>query len=152
MRSSVLLAVLILLLAASPAAAQAWFGQTLPGPASDGTVPAFDTVHTDIAAQPALFGPGPKDPTLAGHRIKEDLRTIVGFSLKSRADGDFLWGRISGMPAYYATATWAVEQLKAAGLKDAHLEDFTAALTIPIAGEVRVFGTSDFGVGTARSE
>jgi hypothetical protein len=138
----------IQLLVASSASAQAWFGQTLPGPANDGTVPAYDTVHTDIAAQPAVFGPGPKDPAMAGHRMKEDLRTIVGFSLKSRANGDFLWGRISGMPAYYETAAWAVEQLKTAGLKDAHLEDFTAALTIPVAGEVRVLGNSNFGAGT----
>jgi hypothetical protein len=101
-------AVAIQLLVASSIAAQAWFGQMLPGPASDGIVPALDTVHTDIAAHPAAFGPGPKDPGMAGRRMKEDLRTIVGFSLKSRANGDFLWGRISGMPAYYDTAKWAV--------------------------------------------
>jgi hypothetical protein len=127
---------------------QAWFGQLLPGPASDGIAPPYDTTHTDIGAYPAVFGPGPKNPVMAGRRVKEDLRTIVGFSLKSRANGEFLWGRISGMPAYYDTAKWAVEQLKAAGLKDAHLEDFTTTLTVPIAGEVRVLGNSDFGVGT----
>jgi len=146
------LAVIPLLVASlpaqTPATSTAWFGQMLPGPASDGLAPAFDTVHTDIGAQPAIFGPGPKDPELAGRRIKDDLRTIVGFSLKSRANGDFLWGRISGLPPYHETAAWAVAQLKAAGLKDAHLEDFTTTLTIPVAGEVRLLGNRDFGAGT----
>jgi hypothetical protein len=126
----------------------AWFGQPLPGPASDGMTPAFDTVHTDIASAPAAFGPGPKDPELDGRRIKTDLRTIVGFSLTSKAKGDFLWGRISGTPEYYETASWAVEQLKKAGLNDAHIEDFTANLTIPVAGEVRLIGSTEFGAGS----
>jgi hypothetical protein len=133
----------------APAAATAWFGQTLPGPVSDGVAPPFDTVRTDLPAQPAAFAPGPRDPELHGQRIKDDLRTIVGFSLKSRGNGDFLWGRISGMPAYHDTVTWAVEQLRAAGLKDARLEEFTAPLTIPVAGEVRLVGSPAFGAGTA---
>src|SRR5262249_28677631 len=125
-----------------------WFGQPLPGPASDGVTPAFDTLHTDIGPAPAAFGPGPKDPQLQGERIKADLKTIVGFSLKSKSKGDFLWGRISGTPEYYETAQWAVEQLKKAGLKDAHIEDLTATLTIPVAGEVRVIGNAEFGAGS----
>jgi peptidase M28-like protein len=132
----------------NPPAAKAWFGQPLPGPANDGVTPAFDTVHTDIPAVAATFAPGPKDPELQGQRIKTDLRTIVEFSLKSKAKGDFLWGRISGTPEYYETAQWAVEQMKKAGLKDAHIEDFTANLTIPVAGEVRLVGSPDFGAGS----
>jgi hypothetical protein len=134
---------------AAPSAAQpAWFGQPLPGPESDGIAPAFDTINTDIGAQPATFGPGPKDPELLGSRIKADLRTIVGFSLKSKAKGDFLWGRISGTPEYYETVEWAVDQLKKAGVKDAHVEAFTAPLTIPVAGDVRLVGSAEFGAGS----
>ena len=131
-----------------PSPTQAWFGVALPGPANDGIVPAFDTVHTDIAAAPATFAPGPKDPELQGQRLKADLRTIVGFSLKSKAKGDFLWGRISGTPEYYETVEWAVDQLKKTGLNDAHIEDFMANLTIPVAGEVRLIGSADVGAGS----
>ncbi len=126
----------------------AWFGQPLPGPISDGVAPAFETLKTDIGAQAATFGPGPKDPELLGSRIKSDLRTVVGFSLKSKAKGDFLWGRISGTPEYHETVQWAVAELKKAGLTDAHVEDFRAPLTIPVAGEVRVTGSAEFGAGT----
>jgi hypothetical protein len=132
----------------SPGAAAPGLGPGRPGRASDGVVPAFDTVHTDIGAAPAVFAPGPNDPELQGARIKADVRTIVGFSLESKAHGNFLWGRISGTPEYYETAHWAVEQLKKAGLQDAHVEDFAATLTIPVAGEVRLVGTPEFGAGS----
>ena len=34
---------------------QAWFGQALPGPASDGIAPPFDTTRTDIGALPVAL-------------------------------------------------------------------------------------------------
>lgn len=102
--------------------AQAWFGQPLPGPVNDPSKPVVKNLETDLPHQGLNFPPGQLAPTLAGNRIKQDLRTIVGFSLQSRADGNFLWGRVSGTKAYLDTAKWAVAELKAAGLKDAHLE------------------------------
>jgi hypothetical protein len=134
---------------AAPPATQAWFGQPLPGPASDGVAPAYDTLRTDLGPQPAAFGPGPKDPELLGSRIKTDLRAIVGFSLKSKAKGDFLWGRISGTPEFYDTVQWAVGELAKAGLKDAHVEDFTARLVVPVAGGIRLTGSAGFGAGSS---
>ncbi len=107
-----------------------------------------DTVSVDLRRSLRVFGPGPKSPLLAGSALKADVRTIVGFSLESKASGDYLWGRVSGTPAYYKTAAWAVDQLKAAGLKDAHLEDFTATLSIPTAGEARILGDSAYGEGS----
>jgi hypothetical protein len=87
-------------------------------------------------------------PLLSGARIHADVAAIIGFSLESRAAGDYLWGRMSGAPAYYKTVSWAVEQLKGAGLGDAHLEDFEASLSIPTAGEVRMLADSSFGERT----
>src|SRR5205085_9316243 len=46
------------------------------------------------------------------------------------------------------TVEWAVSELKKAGLKDAHVEDFAAPLTIPVAGEVRLHGSAEFGTGS----
>jgi len=90
------------LLATGVARAAPWFGQVLPPPVNDPTKPVLP-VKDDLPPQPATFGPGPKSPLLAGERIKADVVTIVGFSLESRAAGDYLWGRMSGAPAYYKT-------------------------------------------------
>src|SRR5580693_3737887 len=140
-------ALLATLLATGAVRAEPWFGQGLPPPVNDPTKPVL-TVKDDLPPQPATFGPGPKSPLLAGERIKADVATIVGFSLESRAAGDYLWGRMSGAPAYYETASWAVDKLKRAGLADAHLEDFLATLSTPLSGEARLLGDLAFGEGT----
>jgi hypothetical protein len=140
-----------ILLAALPATGSAWaapwFAQPLPPPVNDPTTPVLP-VRDDFPPQPATFGPGPTSPLLAGERIKVDVATIVGFSLESRAAGDYLWGRMSGAPAYYKTVSWAVDELRKAGLADAHLEDFQADLSTPLSGEARVLGDPSFGEGT----
>lgn len=135
------------LLATGGAQAAPWFGQGLPPPINDPTKPILP-VKDDLPPQPAAFGPGPKSPLLTGERIKADVVTIVGFSLESRAAGDYLWGRMSGAPAYYKTARWAVDELRKGGLADAHLEDFPAALSTPLSGEARILGDPSFGGGT----
>jgi hypothetical protein len=137
----------VTLLATGAAWAAPWFGQGLPPPANDPTKPVL-TVKDDLPPQPATFGPGAKSPLLAGERIKADVATIVGFSLESRAAGDYLWGRMSGAPAYYKTASWAVDELRKAGLADAHLEDFQASLSTPLSGEARILGDPSFGEGS----
>ena len=135
------------ILASAPVGAVAapWFGQRLPPPVNDPGASVVDTTKVDLPALPATFGPGPKSPLLNGERIKADVRTIIGFSLESKAAGDYLWGRVSGTPAYFKTASWAVDQLKAAGLADARLDEFTATLSIPTAGEVRILGDAAYG-------
>src|SRR5947207_11196856 len=110
--------------AQSPANA-AWFGVPTPGPVSPADKPTF-------VSGPESYGPAPfagrakDDPTgaLAGARMLSDVKTIVGFSLASRDAGDTLWGRLSGMPGEARTVEWAVAQLRAAGIKDAHAETY----------------------------
>ena len=127
----------------------AWFNLALPGPESDPTGGIVQIAGTDIPALPATFGPGPRDARLDGAAVKRDLRRIVGFSLESRAQSEYLWGRVTGRPAYDATIVWVAEQLKAAGLKDARLETFTAPpINLPVAGEVRLIGDTGFGQGS----
>ena len=135
------------LLVAAMAHAEPWFGQRLPPPVNDPTKPIL-LAADDLLPQPASFGPGPMSALLSGDRIKADVARIIGFSLQSRAAGDYLWGRLSGAPAYYETASWAVGQLKQAGLADAHLEDFEASLSIPTAGEARMLSDASFGEGS----
>ena len=127
----------------------AWFNLALPGPESDPSLGIVQIDGVDIPAQPAVFGPGPMDARLGGAAVKRDLRTIVGFSLESRARGEYLWGRVTGRPAYDATTTWVLGELKSAGLRDARLETFIAPpINLPISGEVRLVGDNAFGQGS----
>jgi hypothetical protein len=127
----------------------AWFNLRLPGPETDPIKGVFGTADTDLPARSAVFAPGPMDPTLSGTSIYRDVATIVGFSHESRAAGDYLWGRITGRPAYDETVAWVAAQLSAAGLKDAHLEAFRATnIHLPVAGEIRLIGTDAMGAGS----
>jgi hypothetical protein len=109
------------------AQAQAWFGVPAPGPVTPVDQPTF--VTGPEAYGPAPFAGRPRDDAtgaLKGERMLADVKTIVGFSLARRDAGDPLWGRISGLPGETATVEWAVGQLKAAGLKDAHAETYVS--------------------------
>jgi hypothetical protein len=142
----------LLMCAAGSAAAQAWFGVPLPPPL---TPPDQPTFH----AGPAAYGPQPahvrpKDDAagaLSAPKLMADVKTIVGFSLERKAAGDPLWGRISGLPGEARTVEWAVAQLKAAGLKDAHAETyaFDAPLWLPKSSSVTLSGDPAFGAGSA---
>jgi hypothetical protein len=130
-----------LALTAGSACAQAWFGVPTPGPVSPPDKPTFH-------AGPASYGPAPahvrpKDDArgaLAGDKLMAEVRRIVEFSLGSKAAGEPLYGRISGMPAEKKTVDWAVAKLKAAGLKDARAEAYPseAPLWLPVSFEARV--------------
>jgi hypothetical protein len=120
---------------------QAWFGVPTPGPVSPSDQPTF-------RAGPASYGPAPfagrpKDDlrgALTAAKMMADVRTIVGFSLASKARGEPLYGRISGLPAEKATVDWAIARLKAVGLKDARAEAYVSEqpLWLPKTWEVRL--------------
>lgn len=131
--------------AAEPAA---WFGVKLPSPASDLSAPYMDTDKADFSAQPALFAKGSLSPELNGARLKEDLEKVVSYSFKSRAAGEYAWGRASGTPYYYELARWVESELKKAGIKDVKFEEFETSLARPTSAEVRVIGDTTFGAGT----
>jgi len=127
----------------------AWFNLRLPGPQTDPVEGFLDMAHTDLPARPVSFAPGPLDPMLSGHSIHADVATLVGFSHESRTAGDYLWGRVTGRPAYDRTVAWVAAQLTAGGLRDAHLESFRATdVNLPVAGEVRLVGNDTMGKGS----
>lgn len=126
----------------------AWFSLPLPNPETDPIEGAYDTKRTDLPARPTGFAVDRLPAGLSGPDIYRDVKTIVGFSHGSRAMGDYLWGRITGRPAYDKTVNWVASQLRAAGLRDAHLETFQARLALPTAGEVRLVGSDAMGVGS----
>ncbi|MFV3130923.1 M28 family peptidase [Niveispirillum sp. KHB5.9] len=127
----------------------AWFGLRLPEPETDPATGAFQTARTDLPARPAVFAPGPMDPLFNGAALYADVATIVGFSHESRAAGEYLWGRITGRPAYDKMAEWVAARLRAAGYADTSLEPFRATdINLPVAGEVRLIGGAEMGPGS----
>jgi hypothetical protein len=131
---------------------QAWFGVPTPGPVSPPDKPTFRTGPNAYGPAPAHVRP--KDDArgaLSGDKMMTDVRRIVDFSLESKAAGEPLWGRISGMPAEKKTVDWAVAKLKASGLKDARAEPypFDTKLWLPVTWELKVLGDAGFGAGTA---
>jgi hypothetical protein len=140
MKSLAIGACVALALGASESA-QAWFGAPTPGPVSPVDQPTF--ANGPAAYGLAPFDGRPKDDAagaLKGDRMLADVKTIVGFSLERRDAGDPLWGRISGLPGETRTVEWAVAQLKAAGLSDAHAETYVSEqpLWLPKTWEVRL--------------
>ncbi len=145
--------VICIVLAAWPrlAQAQAWFGVPTPGAASPPDKPTFQSGPRSYGPAPAHVRP--KDDaraSLSGDQLMADVRRIVDFSLQSKAAGDPLYGRISGMPAEQKTVDWAISKLKASGLKDAHAEPypFETKLWLPVSWEVRLVANPSFGAGT----
>ena len=130
------------------AGAAPWFGLTLPPPVNDPSTPIVPFDTTDIPVQPIVFGAGPKSPILDGSKMKADLRTIVDFALKSKAQGDFRWGRVVGTQIHRDTVAWIVGQMKSGGVQDSHVEDYSAKLSIPDSAEVRILGNVSYGDGS----
>ncbi|WP_445376259.1 M28 family peptidase [Niveispirillum fermenti] len=124
----------------------AWFGLRPPGPETDPVTGVFETIRTDLPARPALFVSGPMSPLFKGAALHADMAAIVGFSHESRAAGDYLWGRVTGRPAYEKTANWVAAQLRAATYADTRLEPFHITdVNLPVAGEVRLIGSTEMG-------
>jgi hypothetical protein len=102
-------------------------------------------------APPARIPSGEEsDGDLQGARIRRDLETIVGFARKSRAEGNRIWGRITGFPSETATVEWVAQQFRSSGLRDVAVQSFTASAPMwwCRSWEVRLLGNGRFGAGT----
>ncbi len=107
--------------------------------------------HPSFSAAPAAVPPGEKAYTeLEGQRVHRWLERIVGFSHRSHADGDRVWGRVSGFPGAAATAAWVAEQYRQAGLTAVEVEKYDADAPMWWADdwEVRLLADRDFGPET----
>jgi len=128
----------------------AWFGTPLPPPLSDPRKPVlkYDDVFAPL---PTHFAHRTKaDELLDGAALKRDHRAVVDFSLESLAAGDKVWGRRAGTPAFMHTLDWTASAMKAAGLKDAHVETYPVQGTmwVPETWSVQLIGDATFGAGT----
>lgn len=129
----------------------AWFGVPRPGPVSDLDRPTFVVESNAYGPAPILFKmPQDRSGALNGAKMMADMRKVVEFSRESRAAGEPLWGRISGMPAQRRTTEWVVSRLKAAGLSNARTEDYalTSPIYWPTRWEVKLPADPAFGAGS----
>jgi hypothetical protein len=133
---------LFLLLAAT------WLGVPLPDGLGDPHKPILDVSARKPAAAVVPAGEeGNRD--LAGAAIRKDLEAIVGFARADRARGEKAWGRITGFRAADETHAWVLQQFKAAGLRDAETQTYTAtqATWYPKQWSVKVIAGSFAGDG-----
>lgn len=136
--------------AQTPPGTPPWLGVPLPGGLA---LPPQLRVLDDpsFSAPPATVPAGEeRDTDLEGEPIRELLRQIVGFSTESRAEGDLMWGRVSGFPAAERTAAWVAEQYRSAGLSNVSVQRYAADNTMwwPDQWEVRLLGTDALGPGS----
>lgn len=127
-----------------------WLGVPLPGGLA--LPPQLDVLRDGrFTAAPSAVPAGEESfMDLEGEPIHDLLRGIVDFSLKSRATGGLMWGRVSGFPAAAATADWVAEQYRAAGLRDVAVQRYEADgdMWWPDHWEVRLLGTDGLGDGS----
>ncbi len=139
------LAALIALAGPTPAAAQshaAWFGVPVPTglalPPSLSVLddPDFTAPHAAVPAGEERF------VDLDGEKVAILLEQIVEYSRRSHANGERMWGRISGLPLMENTARWVAGELQQAGLTGVHVQPYRgdAAMWWPDEWEVRLLG------------
>ena len=122
--------------------------------ADEGIVATQATVSRDLedlgAVKVRVPGGEERFTDLSGARIQRDVEAIVGFSKRSRAAGDKVWGRRAATPAFMETIEWTVNEFKTAGLKNAAVEPFAVPgpMWVPQAWKVDVIGDQEFGAGT----
>ena len=72
----------------------------------------------------ALTGADQVYERIDGRRLKGWLNDVVGFSRRSRDDGNRYWGRISGTPYERMTADWTEARFRELGMENIHQVEF----------------------------
>jgi hypothetical protein len=62
--------------------------------------------------------------SLDGKRMSKDVDEIVAFSIKDKADGNLLWGRVAGSKNDAAVTEWVERRFRAIGLENVKRETF----------------------------
>ena len=116
--ASALVVLAQLLIAGANASAQspAWLG--VPPPPGLTPPPQLGVLQSgSFTASAAVVPQGDARHTeLEGERIRRLLEQIVSFSHQSRASGELMWGRISGISGAAPTVEWVGQRFREAGL------------------------------------
>lgn len=135
--------------AVATAGSGAWFGVPVPAGLGD---PHQPILSVKAAAPSAAVVPAGEaaNRDLEGAAIRKDLETIVAFSRADRARGEQAWGRITGFRGADETHAWVLQQFKAAGLRDADTQTYTATQPTwhPKSWQVKLLATDKAGAGS----
>ena len=127
----------------------AWFGLELPPGLGN---PHHPVVRVADAVPSPLSVPAGEENhhALEGVRMLADVDTITGFSRTDRANGNRMWGRVTGRPSAAATMEWVGDQFQEAGLHDVEVQayDGTEEMWWPRTWEVRLVADPAFGAGS----
>ncbi|MEX2130178.1 MAG: M28 family peptidase, partial [Pseudohongiellaceae bacterium] len=134
---------------ATAAESTAWFGVTQPTGMGDRHAPAVDIRQ----ASPRAATVPPEESgfvDLQGENIFPMVDRIVGFSRESLAEGNRVWGRVTGFPSAQRTLEWVAQEFRSAGLQDVALQEYNSSGEFwwPHDWEVRLLGNEVFGPGS----
>ncbi|PCH61861.1 MAG: hypothetical protein COC19_03985 [SAR86 cluster bacterium] len=111
-------------LAAQPNSS-AWFGLQLPAGIGDPHAASVDVSSANPIA--AAIPRGEEGFTqLQGDTLFAYVGEIVQFSRQSRADGNRVWGRVTGFESARRTIDWTAQQFRDAGLVNIEVQDYAS--------------------------
>lgn len=132
--------------------ADVWLDAALPAARQQQRNERFEQKYEALGVQPAGTPLAAKDDPyqdIRGEQLIQTVRDIVAISAKSKADGDTLWGRISGGPYERMTAEYMERQFKAAGLQNVAIETFPRApQPWPVSWQVTLIADAAYGAAT----
>lgn len=130
-------------------AEQPWFGLALPPGIGDPHSPNVAVGNVEPTAAKVPFGEE-RFSGLEGEKLAATVAEVVQFSRQSRADGNRVWGRVTGFPSAQQTIEWAAEQFQDAGLVNVEVQDYpgTGEMWWAFDWEVKLLGNETFGPGS----
>ena len=138
----------VFITASAQPSGQPWYGVPLPPAFQAHQIPA---IVGNRGPAPAVVPAGEEQYNeLRGERLLQDLHAIIEFSHQSRDQqelgGAQMWGRVAGFPSGIASAEWAAQQFRDAGIEQVTIQSFDqdedASLWLPVEWEVRLLGDS----------
>ena len=147
-----LLSGVLMTVAVTPTFAAAWLGVPLPEVRQQQRSERFEQKFPSLGVAPAGVPMAAQDDRythIRGEDLMLTVSDIVAISAQSKADGNTLWGRISGGPYERMTAEYIEQQFKAAGLQGVAIETFPRApQPWPVSWDVRLIADAVYGADT----
>lgn len=136
----------------APASATIWLGVPQPELRQQQRSERFEQKFSALGVVPAgvpMVARNDRYTHIRGEDMMKTVRDIVAISGKSKADGNTLWGRVSGGPYERMTAEYIEQQFKAAGLQNVAIETFPRApQPWPTSWQVTLLADAAYGVKT----
>jgi hypothetical protein len=124
----------------------AWFGAAAPTGLKTPEIAPAAVRRGTIPKAPLPVGQA-AEPEFDGNRIRQSVEQVISFAVKMRAEGNQMWGRISGFPSETRTAEWVADQFRSSGLHDVAVQTYSASGEFwwPNSWEVKVLADPGYG-------